>query len=388
MKKVVIISLMMILSFYNESHSQIKIIKRNADGGIYKPTLNPGDSVELSGDYSYIDFVANGTPENPIIFFNSGSVAIGKNKNIHYGIRAQGKYFKIISTDVNGQKGIKIGNEVNRIGVLLSLGNSSNYTIDGLELFNTEVALFSNPTSGTLMENVIIKNNYIHDLTHPPSSSSPNPTGPEAIYFGATSGRYDGVRFVNCTIESNIIENTDGDGIQVANGSFIIKNNTIKSFARISRSSHRNGILSGGYATSQIENNIIDGGKGNAITILGGGEMNVTGNTIKNIDLTGLNDDVVYIDGRSGGLKLNFSGNTFSSIKGYRRIIGNYTKSNTPGSLFNNNIGVSKSDVLLLSVDKFNQVVPPVTQPPVIPAKTILKTITLTVYSDGSIDVK
>lgn len=340
--------------------SQNKVLARNADGGIYNPTLNPGDVIELSGDYTYIAFTANGTVDKPITFINKGTVRIASSKHINYGIRAGGKHFKIIATDVSGRKGIQVGHPVDRIGLHVALGNSSDYIIDGLELLNCEVGFFSNPTSGMLMTNCVFRNNWIHDLTHPASTATPNPTGPEAFYLGATSGKYDAVRFVNCIIEGNLIENNDGDAIQVANGTFIIRNNTIKNFARISRSSHRNGILSGGYATSQIEDNIIDGGKGVAINILGGGEMNVKRNKISNVNVTGLGEDIVYIDGRAGGLKLNFENNEFSNLTGYRKIIGNYTKVATPGSVFTNNTGVTQSQTTLLAVDKWNQTTTPI----------------------------
>lgn len=340
--------------------SQNKVLPRNADGGIYNPTLSPGDVIELSGDYTYLAFTANGTADKPITFINKGLVRIGYSSHIHYGIRAAGKYFKIVATDVNGQKGIQVGHPVDRISLHVSLGNSTNYTIEGIELFNAEVGFFSNPTSGVLMVDCVFRNNLIRDLTHPASTATPNPTGPEAFYLGATSGKYDAVRFVNCIIEGNIIQDNDGDAIQVANGTFIIRNNTIKNFARISRSSHRNGILSGGYATSQIEDNVIDGGKGVAINILGGGEMNVKRNKISNINVTGLTEDIVYIDGRAGGLKLNFENNEFSNLTGYRKIIGNYTKVATPGSVFTNNTGVTQSQTTLLSVDKWNQTTTPI----------------------------
>jgi hypothetical protein len=340
--------------------SQNRILTRNADGGIYNPTLNPGDVIELSGDYTYLAFTANGTVDKPITFINKGIVRIGSSKHINYGIRAGGKHFKIIATDVNGQRGIQVGHPVDRIGLHVALGNSTNYTIERLELLNCEVGFFSNPTSGVLMVDCVFRENFIRDLTHPPSSSTPNPTGPEAFYLGATSGKYDAVRFVNCIIEGNIIENNDGDAIQVANGTFIIRNNIIRNFARISRSSHRNGILSGGYATSQIEDNVIDGGKGVAINILGGGEMNVKRNKISNVNVTGLGEDIVYIDGRAGGLKLNFENNEFSNLTGYRKIIGNYTKVATPGSVFTNNTGVTQSQTTLLSVDKWNQITTPI----------------------------
>jgi hypothetical protein len=357
MKKLFSISLLLIsLTCF----SQNRILTRNADGGIYNPTLNPGDVIELSGDYTYLAFTANGTAEKPITFINKGLVRIGYTKHINYGIRAGGKHFKILATDINGQKGIQVGHPVDRIGLHVSLGNSTNYTIEQLELFNCEVGFFSNPTSGVLMVDCIIRNNIIRDLTHPISATTPNPTGPEAFYLGATSGKYDAVRFVNCIIEGNQILNNDGDAIQVANGTFIIRNNTIKNFARISRSSHRNGILSGGYATSQIEDNIIDGGKGVAINILGGGEMNVKRNKITNINVTGLTEDIVYIDGRAGGLKLNFENNEFSNLTGYRKIIGNYTKVATTGSVFTNNTGVTQGQTTLLAVDKWNQTTTPI----------------------------
>ncbi len=102
----------------------------------------------------------------------------------------------------------------------------------------------------------------------------------------------------------------------MCNGTFICKGNIIKNFGLAQLLDQRNGIELGGNASGKILNNVIKSGRGDALQILGVGNIEVGNNTISNIDVSNLiAQDIVSISARiniSQGaplLTLNFHDN-------------------------------------------------------------------------------
>jgi parallel beta-helix repeat protein len=201
--------------------------------------------------------------------------------------------------------------------------------------------------------------NYIHDINNPADRGRS-----EAFYLGSTSttSYTASHRFKNCRIENNVISNVWGDGIQVANGTFIIKNNIIKRFGLAQLADQRNGILIGGNATATVLRNVIDGGRGNALMVFGVGRNIIKHNTIKNIDISNLTSmDIVYINARvsSGAplLSLEFSHNYIHGKTNRFGVVNMTSLSSSSGGAFSYNTvaGTNLKPYAISSKDKWIQ---------------------------------
>jgi hypothetical protein len=324
--------------------------------------IQPGSVIELEGWYKSI-YIKNlqGTAAAPITFINKGQVRVGGYSN--YTAIFQGKFFKILG---NGDATIKNGIRISSFNTSyyasgINLGNSSNVEIANCEIDHFGVGIIQNPSTGTMpMLDCYYHNNYIHDLGNPSENGRA-----EAFYLGNTSSTIPykfAYRFTNCRIENNILENLSGDGIQVANGTFVIKGNTIRNFATAQLADQRNGILIGGNATAKVIGNRIDGGRGNALMILGVGKMIVKNNVFKNIDVSNLtSQDLVYINARvnveEGAplFSVDFSNNSIQG-KTNRYALTNMTSTLlTSGGTFTNNIisGTNLKPYALSSKDQW-----------------------------------
>jgi hypothetical protein len=273
----------------------------------------------------------------------------------------QGKYFKFLG---NGDSAIKNGihlssfsSAYNAFGI--NLGNSTNVEIANVEIDHMNAGIIQNPSSGFAMVDCYYHNNYIHDLDNPSSGGRS-----ECFYLGNTgSVSYTAsFRFVNCRIENNLIKHVSGDGIQVANGSFIIKGNTIRNFGLAQLADQRNGILVGGNATGKIIKNVVDGGRGDALMIMGVGTIEVKNNIFKNIDVSNLtSQDIVYINARVNAaegaplLNINFSNNYIQGKTNRYALTDMTLLTSTLGGSFSGNVieGTSLKSYALNSKDSW-----------------------------------
>lgn len=352
----------------------IVIIPKNNDGGIYKPDLStllkPGDTLELSGDYAYINLdKLVGTPENPILIINKGIVRAGVNNS--YGwIMTNCKYFKIIGTPVGDDKyPFKVGGPVagKYIAQSFTFPTSDNFEISGMELLNAQVGFFANPSQGGVYKNIKIHGNYIHALDNPTESGRS-----EGFYIGNTGYGYmtDPGHFDSVEIYNNLLEGLAGDGIQVALTSNLnIHDNIIKGYGRANLEQQRTGIIVGGCSSGKVWNNSINDGTGAAIQVFGGGDVYLTNNTATNV-ASSTNEDGIYVDGKCHdlALKVYIQGNQIVG-KVNRDYLRDATKS------------------VVLNKDNYFGTPKPV---PVdtIPAPVKKVTGTITVFSDGTYSVK
>lgn len=336
------------------AHARIIHLPKNNDGGIYKPKHNaqPGDTIELEGHYQYINLEnLFGQPGKEIVITNKGQVEVSGYKT-YCGIFV-GNFFKVLG---NGDPSIKYGIRFCGYGSVFSafgiaLANSSHVEIASCEFEKLQAGIFQNPVSKTDMVDCYYHDNYFHNLDNPEEQGRS-----EGFYIGNTGANSPG-KFKNCRIENNILENLSGDGIQVCQGNFIIRNNKVTNWAEAKLKWQRNGILVGGDASAKVEGNELTGGHGVAFQFLGGGVNSFKNNIIRDVDVSDLStEDIIYMDARSGKFSIDFSNNRFIQVRPNRKIIFNNTPpANTSGSRFQNNKGISSSQCVLNTKDKWVQ---------------------------------
>ena len=345
---------LLLLALNTFARARVIPLKKDKKESSYKVNhgAQPGDTIQLEGHYRLINLInVNGTKDKPIVIINKGMVTVSGYASYCFVIT--GKYFKILG---NGSPSIKYGIQISGFDSVysasgLGLTTSSDYEVAYIKISHTKVGFFQNPVNATDMANIYIHNCYISDLDNPKELGRA-----EGFYIGNTHKVSPG-KFKNFRIENNILENLSGDGIQVCQGDFTIKNNTIRNWAKAQLRWQRNGILVGEGTTSTVENNLLEGGHGVAYENFGGGEHTFKNNTIKNVDVSMLpHEDIVYLDGRGANFKIDFSGNTFENVKANRKVIYNQTADSfTTGSIFKNNAGLTSDQLLLYKKDTLTQ---------------------------------
>lgn len=316
--------------------------------------LQAGDTVLLEGDYTSIKLLkVQGTKEAPIIFRNKGLVTIGG--YVPYTWVINGSYFKILG---NGDPAFKYGIQLgkNRDSIYgsfgLAFGDSKGVEVAFCEFQFLSSGILQNPMAGQLMADCYYHDNYLHDFDNPKARGRS-----EGFYLGQT--KTSTTRFENCRIENNLIENVSGDGIQVSRGTFIVKGNTVRNYAKARLAMQRAGIIVGGEATADIIDNVLQGGGGVGLQIFGCGKMEVAGNTFKDIDVQLLpKEDIVYINGKTATpdnpLEINFHNNTFINVAPNRKVIYNGTfEEKTSGITYKKNKGLSSDKINLSKKDKW-----------------------------------
>lgn len=336
----------------------------NKSGQIYitdASYITPGTTILLQGTYKsvYIKNL-NGTVTSPITIKNSGQVNIGGYGS--YTCIITGSNFKILGNgDATKPYGIKFnsgGISTLYPGSGINVGNSYNVEIAYTEYYHVQVGIMQNPSSGLALTNIYYHHNYMHDLANPNGKGRS-----EGFYLGNTGGiiAWNGVcRFINARIEYNTIENTTGDGIQVCNGTFIIKKNVIKNYGKAKLTDQWYGILMGGYAGGLVTYNTIDGAVTPPIFAIGMGSLEISNNIIKNATLSGSNLDLIYINARvpSGGPKLSLKvlNNTVSGKTDRFGIADLTPVASSLGGTFTSNTvsGTNKAPYAISSKDVWN----------------------------------
>lgn len=318
--------------------------------------LQAGDTVLLEGDYTWIRLLKiPGTQEAPIIFINKGLVTIGG--HVPYTCVFGGSYFKILG---NGDKtykyGIRLGKQRDSVygSFGFAFGDSKGVEVAYCEFQYLSSGILQNPPAGEVMSDCYYHDNYMHDFDNPKGKGRS-----EGFYLGNTKAST--TRFENCRIENNIIENVSGDGIQASVGTFVIKGNTIRNYAKARLAQQRAGIIVGARATADIIDNVVEGGGGVALQIFGCGKMEISGNTFKDIDVQTLpKEDIVYINGKTATpenpLEISFHDNTFINVRPNRMVIYNGTFADkTAGITFKKNKGLKSDQINLTKKDKWNK---------------------------------
>jgi hypothetical protein len=252
--------------------------------------LKPGAVICLSAasKYGAITFKnLVGTPTAPIVITNCGGTATMDATGRPFNLKTEtSKYIKI-----SGGTGTTYGLRLigGHMGMTLQKF-TTDFEINNLEIFNQTFAGIQAKTDpscddATLrgnftMRNVSIHNNYIHD------------TKGEALYIGHTFYHgYEtscGVRLPhlieNVRIYQNKIVNPGWDGIQVScalDGAHVY-DNTITNYGVMNEPVQNSGIQISSGTAGVIYRNIIKGGTGPGINIIGHGDSFIHDNIIMN----------------------------------------------------------------------------------------------------------
>lgn len=282
--------------------------------------LEPGSVIGLSSKVTYGQLLFKniiGTLENPIIIRNCGGIAHVDGTDKGYAINTQAsEYFRITGGDTKNFYGIVLtgGN------MGLNLGNLSNhFEIDHLEIQNTGFAGIMAKTDpgcneaswreNFLMKGIALHNNFIHD------------TGGEGIYAGNSffmgMNTPCGVKLPHeihyIRIYSNLLRNTGWEAIQLgcATKGASIHANVIENYGTANKQSQNNGIQIGAGTGGVCYNNLIRGGTGNGLIVMGLGDNVIYNNIIDQAGNYGVFCDERY----SPGPGFKFINNTILNPK-------------------------------------------------------------------------
>lgn len=352
--------LFLTLVFVTNAQARTVTLPRRSNNTVYitdaTTLLQPGDTVVLEGDYTWIKLLnIPGTKEAPVVFINKGLVTIGG--YVPYTCVFNGSYFRILGNGDPAYKyGISLGRQRDSIygNFGFAFGASTGVEVAHCEFQYLSSGILQNPPAGQVMADCYYHDNYLHDFDNPKAKGRS-----EGFYLGNT--KTSATRFENCRIENNLIENVSGDGIQVSRGTFIVKGNTIRGYAKAGLAMQRAGIIVGGDATADIIDNVIENGGGVGLQIFGCGKMDISGNTFRNIDVQTLQkEDIVYINGKSATpdnpLEIRFHDNTFINVTPNRKVIYNGTfPDKTTGISFRKNKGLNSDQINLSKKDTWNK---------------------------------
>ncbi|MEM7551362.1 MAG: right-handed parallel beta-helix repeat-containing protein [Bacteroidota bacterium] len=258
-----------------------------------KLNFQPGDTICLDASIAYknLKFTnIRGTEENPITMINcGGTVIINTPSGYTFVLKTENSsHFRISGTGSPKEfYGIKLRN-AKVLGLTLDK-LSTNFEIDHLEISDvgfsgitakTDPGCNNGTTRGHFtMKNVSFHDNFVHDV------------GGEGFYVGnsfyANGKQKDCGTVFPHAIESlslynNIIDNTGRESIQVGSATKDAKiySNRMSNYGLINKKHHTNGIQIGEGTGGLCYNNVVFGGPGNGIVVLGYGDNVVFNNLI------------------------------------------------------------------------------------------------------------
>lgn len=306
--------------------------------------LKPGAVICLKAGVAYKNLVfknVRGTATAPIIIKNCGGVATVNGGTGWFGIRTEySSFFRITGGNVNGSYGIKIvgGKQSLHLDLL-----TTQVEADHIEIANSGFAGIMAKTdpgcdNATVRGNFVIRNvklhhNYVHD------------TGGEGFYVGhnnylsgvnTSCGTRLPVVLEGVRIHDNIVKNSGWDAIQVASTpkGALVYNNRIENYGVKNVLYQNHGVQFGEGGVGKLYGNLIKGGKGNGVMILGNGENTVHDNVIVNTGGHG-----IFCDDRTAtGIGFKFINNTIvnTGLDGLRLYADN-----VPMNLVYNNVIVN-----------------------------------------------
>lgn len=282
--------------------------------------LKPGSIIGLDARTPYKNLTfrhINGTIDQPIIIRNCGGTARIDGTGKFAGIQTEySSYYRITGGDVSNTYGIIVTGATMSVNMGM---RSTHFEVDHIEVQNSGFAGIMAKTDPNcdpatwrenfLMKGVAIRNNYIHD------------TGGEGIYAGNSffmgMNTPCGVKLPHeiqyIRIFGNKIRNTGWDGIQLgcATKGASIYNNDIENYGTANKAVQNNGIQIGTGTGGVCYNNLVKGGTGNGIIVLGLGDNIIYNNVIDHAGNFGIFCDERYTPGP--GFK--FINNTILSPK-------------------------------------------------------------------------
>jgi hypothetical protein len=282
--------------------------------------LKPGSVIGLSSKATYGQLLFKnivGTLDNPIIIRNCGGIAHVDGTDKGYAINTQkSEYFRITGGDTKNFYGIVLtgGN----MGLNLST-LSNHFEVDHLEIQNSGFAGIMAKTDPScdeatwrvnfLMKGIALHNNFIHD------------TGGEGIYAGNSffmgMNTPCGVKLPHeihyIRIYSNILRNTGWEAIQLgcATKGASIHANVIENYGTANQKAQNNGMQIGAGTGGVCYNNLIRGGTGNGLIVMGLGDNLIYNNIIDQAGNYGIFCDERY----SPGPGFKFINNTILNPK-------------------------------------------------------------------------
>lgn len=306
--------------------------------------LKPGAVICLKAGVAYKNLVfknVRGTATAPIIIKNCGGTAVVNGSNGWFGIRTEfSSHFRITGGNVDGTYGLRItgGRQSIHLDML-----TTNVEVDHVEISNSGFAGIMAKTDPTcddrtirgnfVMRNVVLHDNYIHD------------TAAEGFYVGHNNylkgiSTSCGTRLPHVLegvkIYDNLIRNSGWESIQIASTpkGAQVYNNRIENYGVKNKLYQNHGVQFGEGGVARFHGNIIKGGKGNGIMILGVGDNFVYNNVIVNTGGHG-----IFCDDRTAtGVGFKFINNTIVNTgKDGIRLYAD----NVPMNLVYNNIIVN-----------------------------------------------
>lgn len=269
--------------------------------------LQPGSVIGLDARIEYGNLLfrnLNGTYDQPIVIRNCGGVARINGTGKNFGIKTENsKFFRITGGDQKGEYGIIVSGGT--MGVTLQ-HLSTHFEVDHLEIENSGFAGIMAKTDpgcdpatwrgNFVMKGVSLHNNYIHD------------TGGEGIYAGNSffkdgvntpCGRQYPHEIHYIRIFGNVVRNTGWDGIQLGSATLgaSVHANTIENYGTKNINVQNGGIQIGEGTGGVCYNNLIRGGTGNGMMVLGLGNNIIYNNVIDQAGNHGVFCDERYSPG-------------------------------------------------------------------------------------------
>ena len=309
--------------------------------------LKPGAVICLKGGTTYKLLVfqnIHGTALAPITIKNCGGVAVVNGSTQGHGIRTEYcSFLRITGGSTAGSYGIKITG--GKLSLHLNM-LTTNVEVDHVEIANSGFAGIMAKTDPNcndatirgnyVMRNVLLHDNYVHD------------TGGEAFYIG--HGNYlngvstsCGIRYPHTLeglqIYNNLVRNSGWDGIQVSSTpkGADVYNNKIENYGVKNSTYQNHGAQFGEGGVGKFYGNLIKGGKGNGLMLIGNGQNFVHDNVIVNTGGHGIFCDDRY----ATGVGFKFINNTI--VNSGRDGIRLYADNVTMNLVYNNVIVNPKS---------------------------------------------
>lgn len=303
--------------------------------------LKPGSVICLKAGTAYKNLVFSkikGTSSKPIIIRNCGGTATINGGTGWFGIRTEySSFFRITGGNNDGTYGIKINGGKQSLHLDLL---TTNVEVDHVEIANSGFAGIMAKTdpncdAATLRGNFVMRNvnlhhNYIHH------------TAAEGFYVGhnnylngisTSCGTKLPHTLENVKIHHNIIKNSGWEAIQVASTprGAEVYNNRIENYGTKNEKYQNNAVQFGEGGVARFHGNLIKGGKGNGLMIVGNAQNIAYNNVIMNAGGYG-----IFCDDRTAtGSGFKFLNNTIVNplLDGIRIYADN-----VPSNLVYNNI--------------------------------------------------
>jgi hypothetical protein len=281
--------------------------------------IKAGAVICLKGGATYKNIIfknLRGTSLAPITIKNCNGIATINATGTYYGIKTQLSSFIHITGGTGSTYGIKVISGHHSITLEYL---TTNVEVDHVEvsgsgfsgiMAKTDPSCDDKTIRGNFtMKDVFLHHNYVHD------------TGGEAFYVGHTFwvkgvSTSCGTRYPhaleNVKIYNNVIKNSGWESIQIGSTptGALVYNNRIENYGIKNTQYQNHGVQFGEGAPGKFYGNYINGGKGNALQVIGNPENFIHDNVIINAGMEGM-----FIEDRSIGAGFKIMNNTIINPK-------------------------------------------------------------------------